>query len=143
MFMFQASLLKCPIIFRIKPRPLIFALGPLWSGPYLHLHPPVLMGPSPLWPLQLHFGHSHPPCSAVPGHWHLLFLLLEHFFALGNCLVTPSSWFTLLPKLDFLCEACADLTNQTFIFLMVSQNTVTCPVLSAVTTVDFSAWLWP
>ena len=55
----------------------------------------------------------------------------------------PSSQVTLLPKLDFLGEAFAELTNQTPLLPMVSHRPASCPTLPAGVTLDatwFRQW---
>ena len=55
----------------------------------------------------------------------------------------PSSQVTLLPKLHFLGEAFAELTNQTPLLPMVSHRPASCPTLPAGVTLDatwFRQW---
>lgn len=99
MIMFQASLLKCPlrlpVTFRINPKPLVLAQGPLWSGSFLRLQPVLLMGLRPLTDTPASFSHSCLPCSASPGPWHSM------YFALLCCLVTPAHRSRCFPSSTF------------------------------------------
>ena len=128
---------KTSCYFQDKPQTPCLGTRPLWSGSFLHLQPPLLMGLHPLMDTPASFSHSHLPRSASPGPWHLL------CFALLCCLVIPSSRVTLLPKLDFLGEAFAYLTSQTPLLRTVSHSPASCPTLPAGTTVDsagFCQW---
>ena len=99
MIMFQASLHKCPlrlpVTFRINPKPLVLAQGPLWSGSFLRLQPVLLMGLQPLTDTPASFSRSCLPCSASPGPWHSM------DFALLCCLVTPAHRSRCFPSSTF------------------------------------------
>lgn len=142
--MFQASLLKSsvrlPVLLRIKPE---LILAQALRGLTLLYISVILLSSwvpphwQPLWlPLVTHVYHT----PATLGPWHLPGTL---FFALINSLLTPSSWFTLRPKLYLLREACAELSYQITLLLMVSQSTASLPVLAllAVAPLHFFVWL--
>lgn len=126
---------KTSCYFQDKPQTPCLGTRPLWSGSFLHLQPPLLMGLHPLMDTPASFSHSHLPRSASPGPWHLL------CFALLCCLVIPSSRVTLLPKLDFLGEAFAYLTSQTRLLRTVSHSPASCPTLPAGTTMDSAGFV--